>query len=94
MQSFNDVLKRAAIDTIDNLGQFVYIRGLKFEAIFRDEEFETDAGFQRIVSIPITAIESSKVRKGDPVIVGNTAYSLKSIPETSDQLIEIELKRA
>jgi hypothetical protein len=94
MQLFKDVLKQAGMDTIDHLGQLIYIRGIQFSAIFIDEEFEGEAGFKRVVSITISANDAAKVMKGDQVIVDGSSFSLKNIPNTSDSLVEIELKRA
>ena len=89
------IQKRMAGLALARLGhQSVFIRGIKYPAIYEDSEFEVDAGFVSSLGISVSKEDAVFIQKDDNVIVNNQNYEVKSIAKTDDILVFVELKRA
>jgi hypothetical protein len=94
MDSITQILMQASADSIEHLGVTVFIRGVEYKAIFRDEEYEDDVGRRRILTLSVDQATSRLLMPGDSTIVCGESFKIHHIPTTTDPLVEMDLKNA
>jgi len=80
--------------TLETFGQPVFIRGIEYSAIFKDEEFIDDVGVRKTLSLSVDKDLAILLVRGDSVYVDNVNYKIDHIPDINDPIIEMDLKHA
>lgn len=91
ISAVRDRLKRLTLATF---GQPVFIRGIEYSAIFKDEEFIDDVGVRKTLSLSVDKDLAILLVRGDSVYVDNVNYKIDHIPDINDPIIEMDLKHA
>jgi hypothetical protein len=91
ISAVRDRLKRLTLATFS---QPVFIRGIEYSAIFRDEEYTDEVGTRRILTLSVDSEVANSIEKDDPVFFEGASYKIDHIPTTTDPLVEMDLKNA
>ena len=91
ISAVRDRLKRLTLATFS---QPVFIRGIEYSAIFKDEEFIDDVGVRKTLSLSVDKDLAILLVRGDSVYVDGVNYKIDHIPDINDPIIEMDLKHA
>jgi hypothetical protein len=99
MQSIDDILKQASLDTLGHLGRPVFVRGVEYIAIVNDDQYPDESGLRRDLSLSFEKGKEPLFERGDSVYVPalpRDCYKFGRMqePDVNDPFFTIELKNA
>jgi hypothetical protein len=93
---FEKALAATNDDFLSVFGEEVFIKGIKYNAIYEEEEVEFETGFSLVKTLLFRKTDSEYFIVGDKVVYNSVLFEIARITQDykNESMILVEIKRA